>query len=150
MMTHQPPRAAVTNAGPMPLWADALTIEPITAMPRAAPTWRLVEAMAAATPAWERGMPETAVFVMGALTKPKPRPNRAYEASSHGYGVAASRRSSIRPDTVRAVPASSSGSRLPRRPTMRPDSGAQIIVATAYGRVARPASSGLRPRTRWR
>jgi hypothetical protein len=31
-------------------------------------------AIAAATPAWARGMPDTAAFVIGALTKPKPIP----------------------------------------------------------------------------
>lgn len=49
---------------------------PMTATPRVPPIWRLVEATAAATPAWVRGMPETAVLVMGALTKPKPRPKK--------------------------------------------------------------------------
>jgi EmrB/QacA subfamily drug resistance transporter len=48
---------------------------PITATPRVEPSWRLVEATAAATPAWARGIPETAVLVIGALTKPKPTPN---------------------------------------------------------------------------
>lgn len=50
----------------------AANTEPITATPRVAPTWRLVEATAAATPAWLSGMPDTAVFVIGALTNPKP------------------------------------------------------------------------------
>ena len=36
----------------------------------AARSWRC----AAATPAWARGIPETAAFVIGALTNPKPRP----------------------------------------------------------------------------
>src|SRR5579884_2822150 len=58
--------------------APAAIAAPITAMPSAEPTWRLVAATAAATPAWARGRPETAVSVIGALTKPKPRPNSAY------------------------------------------------------------------------
>jgi hypothetical protein len=36
-------------------------IEPVTAMPRHWPIWRLVEAMPEATPACETGMPDTAV-----------------------------------------------------------------------------------------
>ena len=48
---------------------------PTTATPRVWPTWRLVEATAAATPACEGGMPETAVLVIGGLTRPKPSPN---------------------------------------------------------------------------
>ncbi len=54
----------------------AASTAPTTATPRVWPSWRLVEATAAATPAWARGMPETAVLVMGALTKPKPTPKR--------------------------------------------------------------------------
>ena len=50
------------------------TAAPTTATPSDWPTWRLVEAMAAATPAWERGMPDTAVLVIGAFTMPVPIP----------------------------------------------------------------------------
>jgi hypothetical protein len=39
-----------------------------------APTWRLVEATEAATPACARGMPDMAVLEMGGLTNPKPTP----------------------------------------------------------------------------
>ena len=42
---------------------------PTMAIPSEAPIWRLVDAMAAATPAWARGMPDTAVLVIGALTR---------------------------------------------------------------------------------
>ena len=51
-----------------------VTAAPTTATPRDWPTWRLVEAMAAATPAWARGMPDTAVLVIGAFTMPVPIP----------------------------------------------------------------------------
>ena len=51
-----------------------VTRAPTTATPNVAPIWREVEAMAEATPAWARGMPETAALVMGALTNPKPIP----------------------------------------------------------------------------
>jgi hypothetical protein len=45
-----------------------------TARPSAAPIWRLVDATVAATPAWLRGIPDSAVFVIGALTSPNPKP----------------------------------------------------------------------------
>ena len=50
-------------------------IAPITATPSVMPTCRLVEATAAATPACEGGIPETAVLVIGGLTMPAPSPN---------------------------------------------------------------------------
>ena len=43
-------------------------------MPSVAPIWRLVEATAAATPAWLRGSPDTALFVIGVFTIPNPSP----------------------------------------------------------------------------
>ena len=52
------------------------------ATPSALPTWRLVEATAAATPACSRGMPDTAVLVIGALTKPNPMPQTTRSAIS--------------------------------------------------------------------
>ena len=55
-----------------PAW-DA-TIAPTTATPSVEPTWREVVAIAAATPACARGIPETAALVIGALTNPKPSP----------------------------------------------------------------------------
>ena len=47
---------------------------PTTATPRVEPIWREVLAMAAATPACARGMPETAALVIGAFTSPNPMP----------------------------------------------------------------------------
>jgi hypothetical protein len=47
---------------------------PATATPTARPIWRLALLMAAATPACSRGMPEIAVWLIGALTLPKPIP----------------------------------------------------------------------------
>ena len=47
---------------------------PTTATPSVIPTCRLVEATAAATPAWAGGIPETAVFVIGGFTSPEPSP----------------------------------------------------------------------------
>jgi len=43
-------------------------------MPSAVPVCRLVEAIAAATPACAGGMPETAVLVIGGFTEAKPIP----------------------------------------------------------------------------
>ena len=51
-----------------------MTIAPTTATPSVWPTWREVVAIAAATPAWARGIPDTAALVIGALTNPKPSP----------------------------------------------------------------------------
>ena len=47
----------------------------MTATPSDEPTCLLVEATPAATPACDRGMPETVLFVIGAFTMPKPSPN---------------------------------------------------------------------------
>ncbi len=52
-------------------------IAPTVATPMACPNCREVVAIAEATPAWARGIPETAAFVIGAFTKPKPTPNTA-------------------------------------------------------------------------
>src|ERR1700728_3105014 len=60
-----------------------VAIAPTRATPRVAPTCLEVEAMPAATPAWARGMPETAAFVMGAFTNPNPIPKIAYALNKH-------------------------------------------------------------------
>ena len=62
-------------AAPPPSAALPPAIAPASATPSVRPTWRQVEATAAATPACEAGMPETAVLVIGGLTSPKPIPN---------------------------------------------------------------------------
>jgi hypothetical protein len=63
-MIHQPARLASEK----PVRKDACraesTADPITATPREVPTWRLVEAIAAATPECDRGMPDTALLVI--------------------------------------------------------------------------------------
>lgn len=51
-----------------------VTTAPTTATPKVWPIWRDVDAMAAATPAWALGIPDTAALVIGALTRPKPTP----------------------------------------------------------------------------
>jgi hypothetical protein len=72
---HQPTLVAVVNVtfDVTPIFGP--TSAPTIATPSVAPTWRDVEAMADATPAWARGIPETAALVMGGFTKPNPTPN---------------------------------------------------------------------------
>ena len=111
----------------------AVTADPITATPSVEPICRLVEANAAATPACSRGRPETAVFVMGAFTTPKPNPKIAYAVNSHASEVSASSRVSISVAMVMAMPAAMSDGRGPRLPTSRPEIGAKISVIPAIG-----------------
>jgi len=54
----------------MPLPASA----PATATPSAAPTWRLADAIAAAKPACDRGIPAMAAVLTGAPMQPRPTP----------------------------------------------------------------------------
>ena len=72
---HQPGRVADANPAAIEPCRFAASTEPITATPTDEPTWRLVEAMPDATPACDRGIPDTAEFVIGAFTKPMPMPN---------------------------------------------------------------------------
>lgn len=72
---HQPTWLASANPDRSGPFSTETTAEPITATPTDWPTWRLVDATAAATPACACGMPDMAVFVIGALTTPNPRPN---------------------------------------------------------------------------
>src|SRR5262249_10639994 len=76
-MIHQPTWLAwakPTRSGPRGARRAGVTPAPPPATPGAGPTWRLAEATAAATPAWERGIPDTAVLVIGAFTMPVPIP----------------------------------------------------------------------------
>ena len=57
-----------------------VTIAPTTATPSVWPNCREVVAIAEATPACARGIPDTAAFVIGAFTKPKPSPKMTYAA----------------------------------------------------------------------
>src|SRR5580700_401372 len=75
VITHQMACVAVVKSVPR-AWLMA-TIVPETATPMAAPTWRLVEAMAAATPAWDNGIPATALLEIAGFTMPRPTPNSA-------------------------------------------------------------------------
>ena len=67
-------RLANTQSSAIDLEMCELRIDPTIATPRLVPIWRLVVATAAATPAWLRGISDTVVFVMGALTTPCPTP----------------------------------------------------------------------------
>jgi len=73
-MMYQHSFAASTNPDSKEPTRRAVRTVPATATPSEAPTWRLVDAIAAATPAWERGIPETAALVIGAFSIPKPSP----------------------------------------------------------------------------
>lgn len=53
------------KAGPMTVAIPLLSAAPTTAIPSVFPTWRLVDAIAAATPACVGGIPDTAVLVIG-------------------------------------------------------------------------------------
>src|SRR5579875_1059084 len=68
--------AWVAAANPADAWAIPVlpASAPNTATPSVEPPWRAVEATAAATPAIEGGMPDTAVFVIGGLNRPMPSP----------------------------------------------------------------------------
>jgi hypothetical protein len=72
---HQPGWPAAANPARPGARVRAATIEPRTATPRLFPIWRPVVVIAAETPAWARGMPATAVLVIGALTRPNPTPS---------------------------------------------------------------------------
>src|ERR1700722_5267990 len=74
-MIHQPRRAAAANPDDSGPCRFAVSTDPTTATPSTSPTWRLADAIPAATPACSRGIPDTAEFVIGAFTMPIPTPN---------------------------------------------------------------------------
>src|SRR5947209_19318928 len=124
---HQPAWLAAANEPLDPRLET--TTAPMIATPNEMPTRRLVDAIAAATPACAAGMPVTAVFVIGGLTMPKPRPKARYATSSQPVAVVGVRLVSIRPATVGPAPPTTSDGRAPTRPTSRPDSGAATHAA---------------------
>src|SRR5581483_1809352 len=126
--------------------ACAVAMEPTSATPRTPPTWRPLEAIAAAVPDCERGMPEMAVFVIGGLTRPKPRPSSAYPIASTRYEGRCPLKASTAAPAVIINPAPVSGMRAPERPTSRPASGAVIATIAVIGSVASPARRGPYPR----
>ena len=75
VITHQIACVAMVKSVPR-AWPAATTV-PDTATPSAAPTCRLVDAIAAATPACDSGIPATALFVIAGFTIPSPTPNNA-------------------------------------------------------------------------
>jgi hypothetical protein len=68
---------AAANSGPIAPPKPPAATAPNTATPSVMPTWRLVVATAAATPACAGGIPDTAVLAIGGLTSAKPKPNTA-------------------------------------------------------------------------
>jgi hypothetical protein len=125
----------------------AVRIEPTTATPSDEPTWRLVEAIPAAVPARARGIPATALLVIGAFTQPMPMPSTRQLSSTYQTGEAPVMKTSMIPPMVMPVPAISSGVLGPLRASSRPHSGAETAIATAIGSRNRPATSGRYPRT---
>jgi hypothetical protein len=73
--TNQAGRLAVTNSVRTGPCRPAFSSAPVTATPRAWPTWRLADAMPAARPAWLPGMAETAAWLICPSTMPRPTPN---------------------------------------------------------------------------
>src|SRR5205807_465544 len=112
-ITHQP--ECVATANPLPIAPTTLppAIAPITATPSVIPTWRLVEATAAATPACAEGIPETAVLVIGGVISPSPTPNTKYVASRNGAAVEGASPVSISGAMGIAPPPATIGRRAP-------------------------------------
>ena len=71
---HHTPCAALVNAVAA-AGQRRPTIVPAIATPSVVPVCRPAEASEAATPAIERGIPDTAVLVIGGLTVPRKTPN---------------------------------------------------------------------------
>src|SRR5512139_132140 len=115
-MNHHPGLAACPNSAKSACEVACepdTTMAPVIATPSAEPIWRLVEAVAAATPACASGMPDTAVLVIGGFTIVKPKPNSAYASATQVNGVAADSPVSSTPAAVRAIPPVTSDSRGP-------------------------------------
>lgn len=106
------------------------------------PTWRPVDAIPDATPACERGIPDTALLVIGAFSQPCPMPNTRQHTSTYHTGEVPVRKVSSRPPAAIPVPAMSSGARVPRRAITRPASGAETAITTAIGSRNSAATSG--------
>src|SRR6202050_2104292 len=124
--SQKTPCIAAAKFGAWAEWIPPLAIVPATATPREAPTWRLVAGPAAATPASARGIPDTAVFVIGALIIPIPIPTIAYATISQARGVVTSRFTRSAPPVAVAIPAPTIARRARPAPTSRPDQGEQI------------------------
>ncbi len=107
--------------------------------------------MAAATPAWARGIPETAVLVIGAFTNPEAdAEDHVHRRTTRRTASSALNLTSMRQDAQRPMPAITRGILPPCLPTIRPDKGGKSMVMAAIGRVSIPACSGESPRTSWR
>src|SRR6478609_6389321 len=145
--SHHTGCVASTSSGPS---AALATSEPPTATPIAWPTWRLVVAVAAATPDRSAGITDTAVVVTGALTIPAPMPKTSNATWITGIGVVADRVSNSAAPAAVPAPAMHNDGRGPYRATNRPDSGAEAMTATASGKRISPAWTGEYPRPSWR
>src|SRR4051812_49641372 len=105
VVTHHPGRLACAIDAPE---GPAATMAPMIATPSEIPTRRLVDAIAAATPACAAGMPDTAVLVIGGVTIPKPHPKTREAISKRATGVAGSSPGSMRLANARPAPPATS------------------------------------------
>ena len=135
-MAHQTGWVATVKS--IPCVRAAATTEPAIATPIAAPTCRLVDATAAATPDCAGGMPDTAVCVIGGFTNPTPEPNTAYTTNSIGSGVVSDSRVNARQLIPSKIPAIISEGRVPRAASNRPENGELTAIPSAIGIVHKP------------
>ena len=115
----------------------------MTATPSVAPTCRLVDATAAATPACAGGIPETAVLVIGGLIEAEPDPED--HVGRRTATRAACRRvspvSSSGADDQREPPPTAAAAAAPRQPPAAGERRETSSIA-ASGSVHSPACSG--------
>src|SRR2546430_17397840 len=101
---HHTPRAALVNTTP-PRARAGPTIVPEIATPRVVPVCRPAEASEVATPAIERGMPETAVLVIGGMRGAREMANSTGIAGAAGRGGGGAGPDDGPPATAHAGPA---------------------------------------------
>src|SRR5271169_1750504 len=131
--THQPTWLALAKPSLNGPCSAEIVADPMMATPSDEPTCLLVEATPAATPACDRGIPDTVLFVIGALPMPKPSPKRKYPAISTMVAVPVVTCARITPAAAIPAPATIRDGRVPLDPTRRPDNGEQIAVIAAIG-----------------
>ena len=140
---HQAGRVADANPVPSGPCRPAASTEPVTATPSEEPICRLVEAIPAAVPARARGIPATALLVIGALTQPMPQPSTRQPSSTYQADDAAGEEGEQH--SARRDPGAGDQQRhpVPLRAITRPHSGAEPAITTAIGSRNSPAVSAL-------
>src|ERR1700678_2694523 len=112
-MIHQPGLVAAAKPVRIDPCRFAASTDPMIATPSEAPTCRDVDAIPEATPACDRGMPDTALFVIGAFTQPMPIPSTRPLSSTYHAADESDRRVNISPPAISPIPAMTSGIREP-------------------------------------